>query len=86
MTDEIKARPEKVTLHKFVEENYKLITGMAAFIALTGFTAQIGDGGTKTYLAALYLPRASLPWSFSSGFRSTSNSGGSGYLSWHCSP
>jgi len=52
--------PEKVTLHAFVEANYKLITCMAAFIALTGFASQLNDAEAKTTIAGFALLAAGL--------------------------
>jgi len=51
MAEEQNTLPEKITLHGFVEDNYKLITGMAAFIALTAFASQLTDDEGKTALA-----------------------------------
>ena len=59
-TNEPTKRPKKVTLHDFVDDNYKLVTGMAAFVALTAFSSQIGDTETKTYLAGCALFAAGL--------------------------
>lgn len=51
MAEERNTFPEKMTLSKFVEDNYKLFTGMAAFIALTAFASQSTDNEAKTVLA-----------------------------------
>jgi hypothetical protein len=58
--DESEKTPEKATLSQFIDENYKLITSMAAFIALTAFSSQVNDSETKTYVAGLALLAAAL--------------------------
>jgi hypothetical protein len=66
MTELIPATAEKstqprATLHQFVEDNSKLITSTAAFVALTAFSAQVDDTGIKialgcaTFLGAFLL-------------------------------
>jgi len=51
MTEEQKTPLEKMTLYTFVDDNYKLITGMAAFVALTAFASQLADNEAKRALA-----------------------------------
>ena len=51
----------KATLYQFIEDNSKLITSTAAFVALTAFSAQVDDTGIKialgctTFLGAFLL-------------------------------
>ena len=56
MAEEQKKTPsEKITLYMFVDDNYKLITCMAAFIALAAFSSQLNDTEAKTTLAGCAL-------------------------------
>jgi hypothetical protein len=43
----------KATLGQFIEENSKLITSIAAFVALTAFSSQMDNGEIKLYFSAL---------------------------------
>jgi len=43
----------KATLNDFIEAHSKLVTSIAAFIALSAFSAQIDIEGTKLYFSAL---------------------------------
>ncbi len=40
--------PQKATLSQFIDEHSKLITGIAAFIALTVFASQLSTQGENT--------------------------------------
>jgi len=56
----------KATLRDFIDTQSKLVTSIAAFIALTVFGGQLDDGsGIKIFISALTLSAAILlTWNF----------------------
>lgn len=44
---------EEATLSKFIDENSKLVTSIAAFVALTAFSSQLGNNELRFFFAAV---------------------------------
>jgi hypothetical protein len=56
-TSLVQVQESAATLAQFIDENSKLVTSIAAFVALTAFSSQLDVSGIRSFLPAVNLSR-----------------------------